>query len=104
MRYLKTLSIVVTLYLLAFGYVFSEETETKTMSQQICPVMTFGEIGCSVTKHDIYTDYNDKRIYFCSKGCLEKFNKDPEKYLKKAEEKGVQFENVPEDGKEPSHH
>lgn len=96
MRHAKTLMIVVVLTLLLSGYVFAGETETKTMPQQICPVMTFGELGCSVTKHDIHTDYNGKRIYFCSKGCLEKFTKDPEKYLKKAEEKGVEFEKVPE--------
>ena len=103
MKCLKTLSIVVAFSLLVCGYVFSGETEIKTMPQQICPVMTFGEVGCSVTRHDIYTDYNDKRIYFCSKGCLEKFKKDPEKYLKRAEEKGVQFEKVPTEGKEPPH-
>ena len=98
MKCLKTLGFAVAFILLVCAYTFAEDAETKTMSQQICPVMTFGEIGCSVTKHDIYTDYNDKRIYFCSKGCLEKFKKDPEKNLKKAEEKGVQFEKVPPDG------
>ena len=98
MKCLKTLGVAVVFIVLVCVYTFAEDAGTKTMSQQICPVMTFGEIGCSVTKHDIYTDYNDKRIYFCSKGCLEKFKKDPEKYLKKAEEKGVQFEKVPADG------
>ena len=77
MKYLKTLSIVAVFTLLAFGYAFSGETESKTMSPQICPVMTFGELGCSVTKNDIYTDYNDKRIYFCSKGCLERVSERP---------------------------
>jgi YHS domain-containing protein len=97
MKCLKTLGVAVTFILLVCAYTFAGDAKMKTMSQQICPVMTFGDIGCSVTKHDIYTDYNDKRIYFCSKGCLEKFKKDPEKYLKKAEEKGVQFEKVPVD-------
>lgn len=97
MKCLKTLGVAVAFILLVCAYTFAGDAKTKTMPQQICPVMTFGEIGCSVTKHDIYTDYNDKRIYFCSKGCLEKFKKDPEKYLKKAEEKGVQFEKVPVD-------
>ena len=98
MKCLKTLGVAVVFILLVCTYTFAEDAETKTMSQQICPVMTFGEIGCSVTKHDIYTDYHGKRIYFCSKECLEKFKKDPDKYLKKAEEKGVQFEKVPADG------
>jgi YHS domain-containing protein len=97
MKCLKTLGVAVAFILLVCFYTFAENAETKTMSQQICPVMTFGEIGCSVTKHDIYTDYDGKRIYFCSKGCREKFKKDPDKYLKKADEKGVQFEKTPVD-------
>ena len=83
MRCVKVISIALAITLLMIGYFFAENDETKTMSQQICPVMTFGGLGCSVTKNDIYTDYEGKRIFFCSKGCREMFNKDPEKYMKK---------------------
>ncbi len=95
MKYVKTLGLAMVVTLFMFGYVSSGEDETKTMSQKICPVMTFGDIGCSVTKNDIYTDHKGKRIYFCSKGCREKFKNNPEKYIKKLEVQGVTLENAP---------
>ena len=62
----KTISLAMVVTLFMFGYVSSGEYETKTMSQKICPVMTCGDIGCSVTKNDIYTDLKGKRsIYKC---------------------------------------
>ena len=88
MQCVKILSIALAITLLMPGYMFAGSDETKTMSQEICPVMTFGDIGCSVTKNDIYTDYQGKRIYFCSKACRETFKKDPEKYIKKLEDEG----------------
>lgn len=95
MKYVKTLGLAMVVTLFMFGYVSSGEDEIKTMSQKICPVMTFGDIGCSVTKNDIYIDHKCKRIYFCSKGCREKFKNNPEKYIKKLEVQGVPLENAP---------
>lgn len=96
MQSIKTLSITLAITLLTIGSMFAETDESKTMSQTICPVMTFGDIGCSVAKKDIYTDFKGKRIYFCSKECVEKFKKTPEKYIQKLESKGVVLEDVPE--------
>ena len=28
------------------------------------------------------TEYKDKKYYFCAKACKEKFDKEPEKYIK----------------------
>ena len=95
MQYLKILGIALAITLLMVGYSFAGGDETKTMSQQICPVMTFGDLGCSVTKNDIYTDYHGKRIYFCSKACRETFKKDPEKYIEKLKTKGVVLVDTP---------
>ena len=103
MKYLTKFSIIVACTLIFFGYACAGDTETRTMSQQLCPVMFVGGMGCTAIKHDIYIDYNDERIYFCSKECMEKFKKNPETYLKRAEEKGVQFEKVPARGDKPSH-
>jgi YHS domain-containing protein len=44
--------------------------------QKKCPVM-----GGDIDKKE-YIDYKGRRVYFCCAGCKEKFNKDPEKYLK----------------------
>ena len=42
-----------------------------------CPVMP-GER----TKEKFYLDYQGERIYFCCKGCVKSFKKNPKKYLK----------------------
>jgi YHS domain-containing protein len=42
-----------------------------------------------------YADHNGKRIYFCSKACVDAFNKEPEKYMKAMEEKGIKLEDAP---------
>ncbi len=32
---------------------------------------------------ELYTEYKEKKVYFCCAGCKEKFEADPEKYLDK---------------------
>ncbi|MHC4663940.1 MAG: YHS domain-containing protein [Planctomycetota bacterium] len=59
-------------------------------AQATCPVM-----GGNVDK-DLYADHEGKRVYFCCPGCEDTFGKDPEKYIKKLEDKGVEIEKVPE--------
>jgi YHS domain-containing protein len=44
--------------------------------QKKCPVM-----GGDIDKKE-YVDYKGRRVYFCCAGCKEKFDKEPEKYLK----------------------
>ena len=95
MRCIKILSIALAITLLMTGYSFAESDEAQTLPQEVCPVMKFGDIGCSVTKNDIYTDYKGKRIFFCSKGCRETFKKDPEKYMKKLKTEGVVLMDTP---------
>ena len=45
--------------------------------QTTCPVM-----GGAIDK-TIYADYQGRRVYFCCRGCIAAFKKDPDKYLKK---------------------
>ena len=54
--------------------------------QTLCPVMG-GEIN-----RDIYVDYQGMRVYFCCAACKEPFLKEPEKYLQKMREAGVEPE------------
>ncbi|HBG26113.1 MAG TPA: hypothetical protein DDX75_03355 [Phycisphaerales bacterium] len=51
--------------------------------QTTCPVM-----GGPINK-DIFVEYQGKKVYFCCAGCIEQFNKEPEKYLPKL----PQFQN-----------
>ena len=47
--------------------------------QEKCPVL-----GGNIDKK-VYTDYKGRRVYFCCPACIENFEKNPEKYLKKLE-------------------
>lgn len=58
-------------------------------AQETCPVMG-GELDKS-----IYVDHEGKRVYFCCGMCVEKFKKDPEKYLKVLSDKGEAPIDVP---------
>ena len=43
--------------------------------QTICPVM-----GNPINK-DVFVEYEGKKVYFCCPGCIDTFQKDPQKYL-----------------------
>ena len=70
------------------GSVHEEETADASKSQTICPVMG-GEINKT-----LYADYEGKRTYLCCAACLEEFNKNPEKYIKKLEDEGITLDKV----------
>lgn len=59
----------------------SEAADAKP--QTVCPVM-----GGKIDK-SLYADRAGKRVYFCCKGCLEPFGKDPAKYIAKLEGQGI---------------
>jgi len=61
-------------------------------AQEVCPVM-----GGKINK-DVYSDYQGMRIYYCCPACIEVFKKDPEAYLKKMKEAGVEPEKIPAAG------
>jgi YHS domain-containing protein len=64
-------------------------TEKKMSMQTTCPCT-----GMPIDKAN-FTDYQGKRIYFCSKGCIDTFKKDPDKYMKQMEAAGVMLEKAP---------
>ncbi len=56
------------------------KTETSVAAageQTTCPVM----VGKPIDKN-LFVEYKGKKVYFCCKGCIAEFNKDPEKYVK----------------------
>ncbi|MDT8299849.1 MAG: YHS domain-containing protein [Sedimentisphaerales bacterium] len=56
------------------------EPKTKlvqTAEQTTCPVM-----GMPIEK-SIYTEYEDKKVYFCCPGCIDKFKASPSSYIAK---------------------
>ena len=61
----------------------------KTPNPQThCPVMG-GEVN-----RQVYLDHKGKRVYFCCENCMGKFKAEPEKYLKKLEDEGVDLEDT----------
>ena len=64
--------------------------ENAPKAQTHCPVMG-GE-----TDRNVYLDHGEKRVYFCCAGCLDKFKADPDSYIKKLEEQGIELEKSPD--------
>jgi YHS domain-containing protein len=64
-------------------------TPPPAAAQTRCPVM-----GGAINRA-IYADHAGQRIYFCCRGCIERFRADPERYLKVMEKQGVQPEAAP---------
>jgi len=62
---------------------------SEMKAQANCPVM-----GGAINK-SFYADHNGKRMYFCCNACVSGFKADPEKYLKKLADEGVQLEDTP---------
>ena len=75
--------------LLLSEFALAVDNSGKGNSQVNCPVMG------GKTDKNVYTDYQGKRIYFCCSGCIADFKKDPDKYLKQMEEKGITPEQTP---------
>jgi YHS domain-containing protein len=57
--------------------------------QTMCPVLS------QKIDKKIFVDYKGKRIYFCCKACVDKFNKEPDKYVKILDKQGITLENAP---------
>jgi YHS domain-containing protein len=88
---LKAMIIVIALAvgLLFSGYGSAADSPGKGKPQTLCPVMA-GKID-----KNVYTDYQGKRIYFCCSGCIDDFKKNPDKYMKQMEEKGITPDPAP---------
>ena len=54
------------------------QAEAAAIEQTTCPVMEGNPIDKS-----IFVEYKGKKVYFCCKGCPEKFLANPEKYVAK---------------------
>ncbi len=75
------LALVPALALAAAGP--AADSATQGQPQTVCPVLG-GKID-----QNVHTDYHGQRVYFCCPGCVNQFQKDPEKYLNKMKPQGV---------------
>ena len=80
------MSLMVAVFL-AWAFMFAGTA--WAMPQEKCPI-TGGAINKSA-----YTDYSEKRVYFCCKGCTDSFLKEPDKYIKQMESAGIELDKVP---------
>jgi len=83
------ISLMLCVALLLAGCGKSDQVQAKAGPQTTCPVM-----GNPIDKK-YYVDYQGKRVYFCCPACPAKFKADPEKYIKKMKDQGVELENTP---------
>ncbi len=72
--------VILLLALAVAGVGFAADPPAPGQVQAVCPVMG------GKTNPNLYADYQGQRLYFCCPACLEFFQKDPEKYLKKMKE------------------
>ena len=68
-----------------------KETIGGLKPQTLCPVMG------NPINHEVYTDYEGKRIYFCCAGCDSTFLENPDKYLKQMQTEDVEPEKSKND-------
>ena len=74
----------------------TQSAEVKVVKSDVKAINT----TCPVSNEDIddpvKVEYKGKTYALCCKTCLKKFQKDPEKYMKKMEEQGITLEKCPE--------
>jgi YHS domain-containing protein len=68
---------------------FADDRVLLESVQEFCPVMVGHNLPCFINKN-VYTDYNGRRIYFCTTDCKKSFLKEPEKYLKYLSDESLQ--------------
>ncbi len=85
---MKIVILILVLMLFVAGCMMSKGNVMEPKPQTTCPVMG-GKIN-----EGVYADYTGKRVYFCCGGCINKFQKDPAKYVKKLEAEGVTLEDA----------
>jgi YHS domain-containing protein len=93
MRIVSTsFALAAALMLIASACVMAADTPktdaSKRVAQTLCPIT-----GKAINK-DISVDYKGKRVYFCSADCPAVFNKDPDKYIKEMEAKGITLDKL----------
>ena len=74
----------------------SEATKPASSAQTQCPIS-----GKAINKEH-YVDQDGKRVYFCCPACPPEFKKDPGKYMREMEMKGVVLEDAPAAGQKPA--
>jgi YHS domain-containing protein len=84
-------SISLTAALLALSFSSTaDEKKAEPKKQTHCPVMQRYPVD-----HTLYIDIKGKRIYVCCKGCINQIKANPDKYIKRLEDKGVIIEKPP---------
>lgn len=68
----------------------SVNTDLEIANEVVCPVMGTKFVPTSKSPK---VKYKDKTYYFCCASCVEKFNKDPKKYIKCCNKKEMKHKN-----------
>ena len=60
----------------------NQEKQYDAESQSTCPVMESLVDKKEAEEKNLVREYKGKKYYFCCEGCPEKFDKNPESYIK----------------------
>ena len=92
MKSIRTITLIIAT-LLGSGIVAAHAAEknTEPKKQTTCPVME----GQPIEKSN-YIDIKGYRIYVCCKGCTNQIKANPDKYIKRLKDQGVEIEKAPE--------
>jgi hypothetical protein len=84
-----TLTLLAALSLGLMAYAAEEQT-AQPKEQTHCPVMERYPVDKT-----LHIDVKGKRIYVCCKGCTNQIKANPDKYIKRLEDKGIVIDKTP---------
>ena len=90
-------SAITAILALNFGALAAEK-KAEPKKQTICPVMRSQPID-----KEKYIDVKGKRVYVCCSGCITQVKANPDKYIKRLEDKGYVFEKAPKKDPKKEH-
>lgn len=89
-RLLLSLTALAFICIISASAASAEEKTTEAIKHQTtCPVM-----GANIDK-SLHVDHAGKRIYVCCPGCIGVIKKNPDKYVKELEAKGITLAKAP---------
>ena len=90
----RNIKLLLLAWVIGLGLIGCSDNESGQNADKAinCPVMPDKTI---LRKY--FVDYDGKRVYLCCEACVRLFKKQPERYMKKAQQLGIFLENAPSD-------
>ena len=91
---------ILGILLLTFSFAGFIHAEDKPLKEGVaCPVKATdgcdGSYCSGKVKQEVFAEHSERKVYFCCKGCIKAFEKNPNTYIAKVKE---QWELLDEEG------